>query len=105
MRFMDLLYSRYANPMELLGSYINRGRLGEFVVSFLEGEAERRKAEVDKDDELKLWIMYCHSYSEESYVDWKKRVLGVDNNGRKKTKDIDLDDDGIKAIYDGLFPE
>lgn len=104
MCFMDLLYARYANPMELVNSYINRGRLGEFVASFLEGEAERRKAEADRDDELKLWIMYCHSYSEDSYLDWKKRVLGVDSKGRKKSRDADLDDDGIKAIFDGLFP-
>lgn len=105
MRFMDLLYSRYANPMELLGSYINRGRFGEFVSSFIEGEYERRKEEIEKDDELKLWIMYCHSYSDMSYSDWKKAVLGVDSKGKKISKDADLTDEGIQDIIADIFPE
>jgi hypothetical protein len=105
MRFMDLLYTRYANPMELVNSYINRGRFGEFVSSFMEREYERRKEEIEKDDELKLWIMYCHSYSDQSYSDWKKSVLGVDSKGEKETKDADLTDEGIQGILDDLFPE
>ena len=102
---MDLLYSRYANPMELLGSYINRGRFGEFVSSFVESEYKRRKEEIDKDDDLKLWIMYCHSYSDKSYRDWKNDILGIGKNGKKKTKDADLTDEGVKAILDDLFPD
>ena len=102
---MDLLYSRYANPMELVNSYINRGRFGEFVSSFVESEYKRRKEEIDKDDDLKLWIMYCHSYSDKSYRDWKNEILGIRENGKKKTKDADLTDEGVKAILDDLFPE
>lgn len=109
MKFMDMLYSRYAYPMDLINTYINRGRFGEFVQSFLEAEAERRKADIEKDDELKLWIMYCHlttkGFTDESYRDWKARILGTDNNGKKIGKDADLTDEGIQAIIADIFPE
>ena len=101
---MDMLYARYSNPMDLINNYINRGRFGEFVNSFLEAEDERRKEQTEKDDDLKLWIMYVHTADQESFADWKKRVLGNSNNGRKSNGDDNLTDDGIKAIYDDLFP-
>ena len=49
---MDLLYQRYASPMDLMNSYINRGQFGKFVSSFLEAEYERRKEEAEKDDDF-----------------------------------------------------
>ena len=82
--------------------YINRGRFGEFVSSVLESEYERRKEQAEKEDDLKLWLMYVHSYSEESFLDWKKRVLG-NSNKKKANRDDDLTDDGIKKIIDDLF--
>ena len=99
---MDLLYSRYANPMDLMNMYINRGRFGEFVTSVLEAEYERRKEQAEKDDDLKLWLMYIHSAAEDSFNDWKKRVLKIADN-KKANRDHDLDDDSIKAIIDDLF--
>ena len=104
---MDLLYQRYASPMDLMNSYINRGQFGKFVSSFLEAEYERRKEEAEKDDEWKLWMMYIHSMADESFLDWKKRVLGnTDSNGKRKAnRDNDLTDDGINAIITDLFPE
>ena len=104
---MDLLYQRYASPMDLMNSYINRGQFGKFVSSFLEAEYERRKEEAEKDDEWKLWMMYIHSMADESFVDWKKRVLGnTDSKAKRKAnRDNDLTDDGINAIITDLFPE
>ena len=101
-KFMDLLYSKYANPMDLMNSYINRGRFGEFVSNVLEAEYERRKEQVEKDDDMKLWIMYVHSTAEESFYEWKKRVLKSAYN-RKPNRDHDLDDDSISKIIDDLF--
>lgn len=89
--------------MDLISSYINRGRFGEFVTEFLQSEYDRRKAENDKDEEMKLWIMYCHSYSEDSFLDWKKKVLKVSNGGQRGKTDADLTEKDIKAIYDDLF--
>lgn len=100
---MDMMYHRYSCPMDLLNSYINRGRFGEFVSEFLQSEYDRRKAEMEKDEELKLWIMYCHSYSEDSFLDWKKKVLRIGGGKQAKGTDTDLTDADIQAIYDGLF--
>ena len=93
--------------MDLMNSYINRGQFGKFVSSFLEAEYERRKEEAEKDDEWKLWMMYIHSMADESFVDWKKRVLGnTDSKAKRKAnRDNDLTDDGINAIITDLFPE
>lgn len=99
---MDLLYSRYANPLDLMNMYINRGRFGEFVTNILESEYERKKEQAEKDEDLKLWLMYVHSTVEESFNDWKKRVLKSTDN-KKANRDHDLDDEGIKAIIDDLF--
>lgn len=89
--------------MDLIYSYINRGRFGEFVSEFLKAEYDRRKEEMDKTEDMKLWIMYCHSFAEESFIDWKKKVLRVSDGSRRKGTDANMTDDDIKAIYDGLF--
>ena len=82
--------------------YINRGRFGEFVTSVLEAEHERRVEQAEKEDDLKLWLMYVHSTVDESFNDWKKRIMkSVDS--KKPNRDHDLDDEGIKAIIDDLF--
>lgn len=82
--------------------YINRGRFGEFVTNVLEAEYERRKEQAEKDDDLKLWLMYVHCAVEESFIDWKKRVLKIGDN-KKANRDHDLNDDSIKQIIDDLF--
>ena len=105
--FMDMLYSRYSNPMELVKTYIRRGRFGEFVAGFLQAEKDRRKAETKKDEDLKEWIAYVHSYSDKSFDDWKAEILGKASTPGKKTagRDFDLDDKGIQNIIGKLFPD
>lgn len=100
---MDMMYHRYSCPMDLIYSYINRGRFGEFVSEFLKSEHDRQKTEMGKDEDLKLWIMYCHSFSEDSFLDWKKKVLRIGNNGQSQGTDADLTEKDIKAICDDLF--
>ena len=99
---MDLLYSRYSSPMDLMNRYINQGRFGSFVQGFLEAEFERKK---EKED-WKLWTAYIHSYSEESFIDWKKRVTGTASTDslQSTNSDADLTDDGIQSIVNKLFP-
>lgn len=95
--------------MDLMNSYINRGQFGKFVSSFLEAEYERRKEAEEKDDDLKLWIIYSQyavkGFTDESFSDWKKRVLGNADDKQKANRDNELTDDGINAIITGLFPE
>ena len=88
--------------MDLMSSYINRGRFGEFVSSVLEAEYQRRKEQVEKEEDMKLWIMFCHSETDMSFVEWKKAVLRSADN-KKANRDHDLNDDSIKAIIDDLF--
>ena len=87
--------------MDLVNRYINMGRFGTFVQGFLEQEVERRKQEAEKNDEWMLWTAYIHSYSEQTFDEYKKSIL----KGSTTTKDAELDDDGIKAIIDDLFPQ
>lgn len=103
--FMDLLYSRYSNPMELVRSYIRRGRFGEFVTGILQAEQDRRKAEAKRDEDLKEWIAYVHSFSDKSFNDWKAQLIGSAEakTGKKASGDYDLDDKGIQDIYAKLF--
>ncbi len=79
---MDLLYSRYSNPLEFMRLYIDQGRFGEFVEEILEMEQKRKQEKAAKEDEQKLWEMYLHSMSDKSYIDWKKEVLS-NNSGNK----------------------
>lgn len=99
-----MLYRAYSNPMDLMNMYINQGRFGTFVDGFLKAEYERRKAEAEKDDELKLWIAYVQSRTEESYRNWKKRVCKAGSGNSHGGGDEALDDDGIEAIITKLFP-
>lgn len=71
---MDLLFKQYASPLELVDLYINQGRFGEFVEHLLDVENERRKEEIEKENDNKLWIAYVHSHTELSFSDWKKQL-------------------------------
>ena len=102
---MDMLYSRYSNPLDLMNVYINQGRFGKFVTGFLEAEHKRKTEEAEKDQEMKLWIAYIHSRSELSYGEWRNKVCSTGSGHAKKGGgDQSLDDDGIKTIIADLFP-
>lgn len=61
--------------MELIKMYIEQGRFGEFVNQIINLENERRQEEAEKADDLKLWIAYVHSMSENSFVEWKNELM------------------------------
>lgn len=84
---MDLLYSRYSNPIELMSIYINNGQFGEFVENIIAMENKRRKEAFEKEEENKLWQAYIHRYSDKNFADWKKGL--VENN---KPQDLSMDD-------------
>lgn len=101
LRFMDLLFSKYASPMDCIAFHINRGRFGEFVSDLVDRENERIMREAEKDEEWKLWTLFLHSSSGESFAEWKKKVLK--KTEKKRSRDEDLDDDGINAIINKVF--
>ena len=106
---MDMLYSRYSSPMDLMRTYINQGRFGDFIKGFIQAENDRKKAKADRDADLKEWIAYVHSYSEKSFDNWKAELIekaeAMTGNkpGNKAGKDEDLDDNGIQAIMNKVF--
>lgn len=99
-----MLYAKYSCPMDLISRYINRGRFGEFVSEFLKLEMERRKEEAELEKHKELWAAYIHSYSNESFVDWKARVLKPTGTTKGTNRDDELDINGAKAIINDLFP-
>ncbi len=105
---MDMLYRAYSNPWDLIRMYINRGQFGKFVEGFLDAERKRREEQAEKDDTMKLWLLYvqmvAHGQSDESFNDWKKRVLQTGDGNRARNRDDHLDNNGIKAIISDLFP-
>lgn len=89
--------------------YIKTGRFGDFVKGVMT-EANRRKTEeAEKEEDNKLWLMYCLMGSRgfiepnKSYGDWKNEVLRPATVS-KTGSDASLNDDGIKAIMNDLFP-
>ena len=72
MEFMDLLFSRYASPMDFMKLYIDQGRFGEFVEGIIGLENKRRKESDEKENDDKLWQAYIHSMSDKSFIEWKQ---------------------------------
>ena len=102
---MDLLYSRYSNPMELMRNYIDNGRFGEFVENIVAMENKRRKESFEKEEENKLWQAYIHSYSNKNFADWKKSLV------EKKPQDLNMNDvqvsntiEQARGILKRIFP-
>ncbi len=72
---MDLLYSKYASPIQFMDIYIKQGRFGEFVSYILETDEKQRKEAAQKDENDKLWIAYVHSMMDQSFHDWKEGLM------------------------------
>ena len=72
---------------------------------FLKEEFERRKKEAEKENELKLWIAYVHSYSDKPYDEWKKQIFKTGSTTHSGKSDADLTEDGIKSILGSLFSD
>lgn len=103
---MDLLYTKYSSPMDLMKRYINQGRFGAFVEGMIQAENERRQAEAKKEEDMMLWIAYVHSESADTFNEWRRKIFGGESGSTtKKNSDHDLNDEGIMAIVNRLFPE
>lgn len=99
---MDMLYSKYSCPMDLVNRYIRQGRFDKFVQDFLAIDNERRKEQAEKENDFMLWLLFIDSkaYFEHDFNAWKKIVIQQPSTTQKQTRDTELDDDGIMAIID-----
>ncbi len=92
---MDLLFNRYASPMELVSLYIENGRFGEFVENVIRMDNERKKKEAEKENEQKWWDMYLQSATELSFVDWKKETINK-NNQQAESNTLEMTDQQVE---------
>lgn len=107
---MDLLFSRYASPLDLISTYINSGRFGEFVTNFLELENERRREKQKHDEDWQLWVMYTRlypTYTQDTFPKWK---AGLQTEPEKRAggsrggcSDADLTEESIQNIINSVF--
>lgn len=73
--FMDLLFERYASPIEFMNLYIEQGQFGEFVTEIIQMNSKRKQEEDEKANNQKMWELYLHSMSDKSFDDWKKEIM------------------------------
>ena len=71
---MDLLYSRYSNPLELMSIYIEQGRFGEFVSNIIDMDRKRKQEAEEKANDDRLWAAYIRSMSNKTFPEWKKEI-------------------------------
>ena len=92
---MDLLYSKYSNPMDLMRLYIDNGRFGEFVSYILDMEYKRRKAEIEEKNDDRLWQMFLHSHPDKCFKDWKEEVM---SNAQEQQHSYSMTDQQVDAV-------
>lgn len=102
---MDLLYSRYANPMELMNHYINENRFGEFVSNILDVEYKRKREERERDEDWKLWFAYLLGMHEESFKDWKREIFQTAEKAAGRVSDMNMTEDDISNIIESTFQD
>ena len=112
---MDLLYSRYASPFELMDLYINQGRFGELVSEILEMDFKRKKEAAEKENDDRLWSLYIRSMSEKTFIEWKedlKDSMQKNNSKNMETNASTMSGDDVKtaiqrsqAILSSFVPE
>ena len=71
---MDLLFTRYADPIPFVDGMIQTGRFHEFVVNFL------KTVNKEKEDQLD-WEFFLHKVWEGSFRDFKE---DIDTNKRNQ---------------------
>jgi hypothetical protein len=93
---MDLLFSRYASPMEFMKMYIDQGRFGEFVTEILAMDAKRREEKTKKENDDKLWTAYllCGD-REQTFNEWK---AGLSQKQKEKPESYAMTDEQVGAV-------
>lgn len=100
---MDLLYSRYSNPMELMSIYIEQGRFGEFVRNIIDMDRKRKQEASEKADDDRLWAAYIRSMSSKSFPDWKKEIAHQANQKPVSLSMTDAQVADVKAQAHGIL--
>ena len=93
---MDLLFSRYASPMEFMRIYIENGRFGEFVAEVLAMDKKRKDEEAEKENDNKLWTAYLLSGTkEQTFNEWK---TGLTQKQEQEPVSYAMTDEQVEAV-------
>ena len=95
---MDLLFSRYASPLDFMKLYINQGRFGEFVEGVISLENKRKKEKQEKEDDDKLWQAYVHSMSDKSFIEWKKELKQSNKQNNNKPATLSMTNERVADV-------
>ena len=69
---MDMLYQRYANPLQLIDKMLTMGRFREFVDEFINIRNEET-------EEKTLWEFWLHKVIDKTYNEFVDSLKGEEN--------------------------
>lgn len=95
---MDLLFSRYASPLDFMKLYIEQGRFGEFVEGIIGLENKRRKEADKKENDDKLWQAYIHSMSDKSFIEWKKELKQTNKESNNQPATLSMTNERVADV-------
>lgn len=84
-----MLYSRYANPSELMRLYIEQGRFGELVNDIIVSENKRRSDASKEMEEKTLWEYWLHRVYEMSYQDYRNTLNNINSTDVAPSVDLE----------------
>lgn len=100
------MYSKYANPKELISMHIKNRRFGKFVEKLIASENKRKREEAEKEDDQKWWMMYVRIMPDKSFIEWKNELLMHQTKPKElSVNDENMTDADIEKIINDLFPE
>lgn len=103
---MDLLFHRYASPMDLMKLYIEQERFGEFVNDVITAENKRRQEQAEKEEDTKLWMAYLQCNTEnQTFTEWKSSIIRPSSPNSSGKRDDDMTKADVDNLLNRLFPE
>ena len=102
---MDLLFHRYASPMDLMSLYIEQERFGEFVYEVITAENKRRQEQAEKEEDNKLWMAYLMNANNQTFPEWKASIIRPTSPNSSGKRDDDMTKADVDNLLNRLFPE
>ncbi len=89
--------------MGFMQNFISLGRFDVFVSDVIRKKKKQEEDKIKQEDDLKLWIAWCHSGSEESYGSWLSKQYSGGQSEKQKSGDDDLTENQIVDIVNRTF--
>lgn len=89
--------------MEFMRHFISLGCFDRFVSDVINKKRKQEEDKIKQDDDLKMWIAWCHSGSDQPYSDWKSQYYTGGHPKEKRAGDENLTEDQIIDIVNKTF--